>query len=165
MTTQKLQKSPHSKPAVLIIEDNIDEWFLIQWAFSNRFPQLKLVWLMNGEEVIPYLENHCRHDLNLPILITVDLYLPDSREFIPSAHVGIGIIQSLKSHHLYRKIPLVTLSRSAHADDISEAFKYSTNSYVVKPDDHLGWLETINDFSIYWPDLEKEINSQLSNNN
>ena len=149
MNRQEPQETETSKPIILVVEDNPDEWFLIQLNLQKHFPQTQAVWLANADDVIPYLETRSSHEDGLPKLIALDLYLPSSRVYIPSAEEGIGVIQALKSHHMFRQIPLVILSRSAHAHDMSEAFKYAANSYVIKPDDYPGWLDVCTEFHKY----------------
>lgn len=157
---QEPQERTAQKPIILVVEDSADDWVLISRTLRQNFPQLEAVWLINADEVIPYLENRSRHNEELPRLITLDLYLPSSSMYIPTAQVGIRVIQALKSHHLYREIPLVALSHSTHADDISEAFKYSTNSYLIKPDDYSGWLDIFTELRRFWPEAETENKSE-----
>ncbi|CAN5366356.1 response regulator [soil metagenome] len=159
MTRQEPQKAAASKPIILVVEDSADDWVLISRTLRQNMPQLQAVWLINADEVIPYLDNRSRHEEELPKLITLDLYLPSSSIYAPTAQVGIGVIQALKSHHLFRQIPLVTLSWSAHADDISEAMKYSTNSYLTKPNDQAGWLDVLTELRRFWAEPENKAES------
>jgi len=144
-----------NRPTVLVVEDDADEWFLIRWAFCQHLPKTQVIWLANADDVIPYLEDRSRHEEELPKLITLDLYLPSSRQYIPTAQAGIRLIQTLKSHYLYRQIPLVTLSRSEHTDDIAEALKYSTNSYLVKPNDYSRWADVLAELHNVCPELKQ----------
>lgn len=153
---QEPQELTTPKPIILVVEDSSDDWFMIRRTLQQNFPQLEAVWLINADEVIPYLDNRSRHEEELPKLITLDLYLPSSSVYAPTAQVGIWVIQALKSHHVYHRIPLVALSRSSHVDDISEAFKYSTNSYLIKPNDYPGWLDLFTELRRFWPESDPE---------
>lgn len=143
MTLREPQELTASKPFVLVVDDNADDWFMINWTLRQHVQLLEAVWLSDADEVIPFLENRSRHQAELPKLIILDLYLHSSKVDIPSAQLGIRLVQALKSHHLYRQIPLVTLSWSAQADDISEALQYSVNAYLIKPVDQAGWLHIL----------------------
>lgn len=131
------------KSTILVIEDNADDWFFIRWALLRAFPQTEAVWLSKADQVIPYLETCGRQETDLPRLISLDLYLP-------SATAGISLLQALKSHYIYRKIPVVTLSHSTDPSDIAEVFNYSADSYVTKPTDGQGWEETFIKIRNYW---------------
>jgi CheY-like chemotaxis protein len=137
------QTSNLPKPTILVVEDNPDEWFLIRWALLQLFPEIHPVWISKASEVVPYLDACRQREMNLPRLILVDLYMP-------SAQVGLSIIQDIKSNPAYQHIPAVTVSRSNHADDIVSAFTHSANSYIVKPTTYAEWRDGFSLLRTYW---------------
>lgn len=130
------------KVSILVIEDNADQWFLIQWALRERFPEAEAVWLSDAAQVTTYLKA-CEQ--NLPRLILLDLYLPHR-------HHGWSLLESIKTHHVYREIPVVILSHSTDTEDIRESYALRGNSYMVKPIGDENWLDCISSFRQYWWD-------------
>lgn len=131
------------KPQILVVEDNIDEWFLIRWTLVQKYSQAEFNWLADADHVLSYLETLSRQEKEFPKFILLDLYLPSASE-------GIRTLQALKSHRIFRQIPVVVLSRSRNADDISEALKYSSDGYLIKPDSYLEWIDCFQELTKYW---------------
>lgn len=134
---------PQSKPTVLIIEDNTDQWFIIRWALLQRFPEVQAVWKSDLHQAVSYLEACLDGEQQLPKLIFLDLYLPQSS-------TGWTMLRILKTHDIYQQIPVVTLSNSDKPTDINESYKFGTNSYAVKPKGYEEWLACFATFRHYW---------------
>lgn len=143
-TTQTVVRK-RRQSTVLVVEDNEDQWTVIRWALEQRFPEVEPVWAATVTQAMHYLES-CDNDLaNLPRLIFLDLYLP-TRE------AGWHLLQVVKTHYLYREIPVITLSASADREDILESYMLRSNSYMVKPNSLDKWAECISAFRHYWWD-------------
>lgn len=128
--------TPAPTPTILVIEDNVDQWFLTRWALLQRYAKAQTHWLSSANEVIPYLDTCRQTERDLPQMILVDLYLP-------SVQQGLAVLQSLKAHPLYQSIPAITLSWSNGADDITQAFTHSADGYLVKPTGYQDWLVSL----------------------
>lgn len=140
--------SPRRKPAkatILVVEDNADQWFLIQWALEQRFPEVEAIWMTEASQVMAYLETCTQNVRDLPRMVLLDLYLPQRQH-------GWNLLQIIKTHDLYREIPVIMLSQSADAEDISESYALRSNSYIVKPGGQETWLDCISSFRQYWWD-------------
>jgi CheY-like chemotaxis protein len=131
------------KPQILVVEDNIDEWFLIRWTLVQQYRQAEFNWLAEADHVLSYLETLSRQEKEFPKFILLDLYLPSATE-------GIRTLQALKSHRVFRQIPVVVLSRSHDPGDISEALKYSGDSYLIKPLSYSEWIDCFQELTKYW---------------
>ncbi|MVM35525.1 response regulator [Spirosoma sp. HMF4905] len=132
--TELLPQSGARKLTILSIEDKADEWFITRWALLQQFPGAELVWLADPAQVIPHLEACRQREEDLPSLILLDLYLPTST-------VGLTVLQGLKSHPLFHRIPTIVLSRSNHYEDIADVYSHFANSYIVKPTDYHEWVK------------------------
>ncbi len=132
-----------SKPTILVVEDNADQWFLIRWTLLQQFPELEAVWIDEESRVMPYLNASVVNRNELPVLILLDLYLP-------SAAMGYSVLKAIKNHPVYQHLPTIVLSQSADPDDINESFNCATNSYIVKPIRYQDWLEAFSLLRMYW---------------
>lgn len=132
-----------SKPTILVIEDNVDQWFLIRWALLQRFSDAEIVWLSEANRVMPYLESCLQREQDLPRVMLVDLYLPKAEE-------GVNVLQRVKAHPICQRIPAVMLSWSNDAEDIANAFNHSADAYLVKPGNYRDWLSNLSSLDVYW---------------
>lgn len=131
------------KPTVLVLEDNADQWFMIQWAFHQRFPEVEPIWMADPTQAMYYLEACLQDGESIPKLILLDIYLPHYE-------VGLKTLQWLKRHPLVREIPVVILSQSSHLADIKEAYKQGCNCYITKPTRYEHWLDYLTQLRHYW---------------
>jgi CheY-like chemotaxis protein len=131
------------KQTILVVEDNADQWFIIQWALKERFPEVEPIWFSNASQVLMYLECCLENSAQLPKLILLDLYLPNREN-------GWRLLEVVKMHHIYREIPTIMLSRSCDKEDIRESYMLRINSYIVKPDGYEKWLDCFTAFRHYW---------------
>lgn len=143
-TTQTVVRK-RRQSTVLVVEDNVDQWTVIRWALEQRFPEVEPIWVSTVTQAMLYLES-CDKDLSqLPRLIFLDLYLP-------TRDAGWQLLQIVKTHYLYREIPVITISASADREDILESYMLRSNSYMVKPGSLDKWAECISAFRHYWWD-------------
>jgi CheY-like chemotaxis protein len=144
LTTQPSARK-RRRATILVVEDNADQWSVIKWALDERFPEVEPIWASTATKAMLYLES-CDNDLaKLPRLIFLDLYLP-TRE------AGWQLLQVVKTHYLYREIPVITLSASADREDVLESYMLRSNSYMVKPGSLDKWAECMSAFRHYWWD-------------
>ena len=131
---------------ILIVEDNADQWLIIRSALSQRFPEVKPVWVNNKAQAIRYLENHAQNTDECPRLILVDLYLPRSED-------GFELLEFTRQHHFNKKPPIIVLSESTADTDISKVYDLGVFSYIVKPTNYTEWLNCFNSIRRYWWEL------------
>ena len=131
-----------NKATILVIDDNSDQWFIIRWALLNQFPEVEPIWVKEAADALSYLES-CEKIQSLPKLILLDLYLPNRQQ-------GWSLLETIKTHYMYREIPVITLSQSSDKEDVAESYSRRTNSYIVKPGHYQLWLDCIASFRRYW---------------
>lgn len=129
--------------SVLIVEDNDDDWFLTQWALSQIMPQVEIIRVINKEDTLAFLENCFANDVAVPKLILLDLYLPRRED-------GWLLLETIKTHHLFRCLPVIVLSNSQSPEDIEESYYLRGNSFIVKPQDYRKRLSCFKDLYRYW---------------
>ena len=129
---------------MLIIDDNSDQWTIIQTALKEVLPHVKAFWATGVDSAINYLNECINNYENLPSLILLDLYLP-KRE------IGLELIQQLKrKDSMYAHLPVVVLSYSDDRTDIQAMYQTGCASYLVKPTSLEGWRELVEMIKIYW---------------
>ncbi|MCK8495000.1 response regulator [Spirosoma sp. RP8] len=132
-----------SKPTILVIEDNVDEWFLIRWMLSKQFQEAEPVWLSSADQAIAYLNSYGLSEKSLPVMILLDLYLP-------TAEAGLALLESIKANPLFDAVPVITISRSNDGEDRTSAFDRASNDYVVKPANYKDWQQHFSLLINYW---------------
>lgn len=115
---------------ILIVEDNGDDLEIIKRKLRSRNMTARLSVLRDGEEAIYYLQHQKKYsDIEKypnPDLILLDIRMPKIS--------GIEVLETLKSSEdeKLRNIPVVMLTVSTLAKDISESFEGGCTHYIEK---------------------------------
>ncbi|GAB3504331.1 response regulator [Spirosoma knui] len=128
---------------ILVVDDNDDHWFLIRWALLRTLPGVAVYRTKTADETLAYLETCLAEARKLPELILQDLYLPQ-RE------TGWQLLEAIKQHHTFRRLPVVVLSHSDDPKDIEQSYYLRSTSYMVKPVNYADWIRYFEDFRRYW---------------
>jgi DNA-binding response OmpR family regulator len=90
----------------------------------------------DGEKAIDYLSGVVpyadRSKFPVPILMLLDLKLPRKS--------GFEILEWVRGHAAYKKLPVVVRTSSEQSEDINRAYSMGANSYLVKPGNFEGLL-------------------------
>lgn len=139
--------STHYQKAVLLMaEDDDDDYLISLDAFKEIGLDKNLRRVKDGEELMNYLyRNHPYEkvsDAPLPDVIFLDLNMPrkDGRE----------ALKEIKSHPVFRKIPIVILTTSNSPDDILSTYNIGANSFIQKPDSFEQFVELFKTVGDYW---------------
>ena len=139
--------SMENKPAViLLIEDDETHAMLTTIAFEETKINHEIYWVSSGDEALDYLFRRGKFadpkDSPRPDLILLDLRLP-----VVDGH---EILKSIKESNYLKALPVIVLTTSQNADDISKAYSNYANSYLVKPMGSEMFREMINALGTYW---------------
>jgi CheY-like chemotaxis protein len=136
---------------MLLIEDEPNDITLIQHAFAKASLVNPLKIVRDGEEAVKYLAGSedfaDRGRYPLPSLILLDLKLPRKS--------GLEVLQWLRQQPTLKHIPVIVLTSSKESSDISRAYQFGANSYLVKPVSFEGLLELVKSIGMYWMILSK----------
>jgi two-component system, chemotaxis family, response regulator Rcp1 len=113
---------------ILLVEDNPGDIRLIQEAFKESGLCGRLNITRDGEQALAFLRREGEYkDSPRPAFVLLDLNLPrkDGRE----------VLAEIKKEESLRQIPVIILSTSTRAEDISRAYDLHANCYVPKPVD------------------------------
>ncbi|ACO48212.1 response regulator [Deinococcus deserti] len=122
----------------LLVDDNPTDLLLAQEAFEELQPDCTLTCVQSGEEALNFLHS----TPTLPDVILLDINMPGMS--------GFQLLGLLKQEPKLRRIPVVMLSTSAAAKDISEAYSLHASSYMVKSSAFDTFLRQIDAFLKYW---------------
>jgi CheY-like chemotaxis protein len=132
--------------ALLLIEDNQDDVFLMKRALKAARVMNPLYVVEHGQEAVDYLGGAGkfanRESYPLPAVVFLDLKLP----FI-SGHDVLAWIRRQKE---LESLVVVVLTSSNEASDLSRCYSLGANSYVVKPPTSEQLEELAKAFKWYW---------------
>lgn len=132
--------------AILLIEDNEDDVFLMQRALENAAILNKLLVVEDGQQAIDYMAGSGnfsdRSHYPLPTLIFLDLKLPIVR--------GLDVLAWIREKPDFDNTVIVVLTSSNEPKDLNEAYRLGANSYVVKPPTSSQLLDMAKAFKWYW---------------
>lgn len=131
---------------VLIAEDDENDAFLIQRAFSKsgftRMPHI----CRDGLETIAYLEGKAefadRQRFPFPRVLVTDLKMPRFN--------GFELLQWAREHPEFLIIPTIVMSSSDDPSDVKYAYCLGANAYLTKPSSAREMQEAIQSFLTFW---------------
>ncbi|MFW2354186.1 response regulator [Hydrogenophaga sp.] len=133
--------TPASLPPILLVEDNPMDLDLTLRAFNKKKFSNTIQVARDGEEALSFF---VRWDAGeaMPAVILLDINLPKVN--------GLEVLQRLKSHPVYRRIPVVVLTSSRENSDLKTAYDLGVNSYIEKPVSFNKFIEVAEHIELYW---------------
>ncbi len=134
-------KEMNNDHPILLVEDNPVDIDLTLRAFAKNNLKNKIEVARDGEEAIAWIKKWDNGE-PIPIVILLDLNLP--------RYNGLEVLKKLKTHNIYRTIPVIILTTSSEGKDIKTAYNLGANSYIVKPVDLNKFIEVAAQIDLYW---------------
>jgi len=135
-----------SSPSVLIVEDNLDDLYILKRAFRLAGTPNKLHHVDDGQRAIDYLAGMGpyadRSSHPLPSLVLLDLKLPVKH--------GFEVLAWIKEQPSYRGIIVVILTSSSEEKDVAQAYDLGANAFLVKPTSAEKLTEIVRALDIFW---------------
>ena len=132
--------------ALLLVEDNEDDVFLMKRALKSARIVNPLLVVEDGQEALDYLGGAGkfadRDQYPLPAVVFLDLKLP----FI-SGHEVLAWIRRQKQ---LESMVVIVLTSSNEASDLSRCYALGANSYLVKPPTPEQLDDLAKAFKWYW---------------
>jgi CheY-like chemotaxis protein len=133
----------HNVLQVLLVEDNDDDIYMVEEAFS----QAKLVNIVNvvrdGEEALAYLRREGQYkDAIRPGMVLLDINMPKKN--------GFEVLRELKADPAICAIPVVMLTTSEREEDIVSSYGSGACTFISKPVDLDKLKQIANQFEMYW---------------
>jgi two-component system, chemotaxis family, response regulator Rcp1 len=128
---------------ILLVEDNAGEARLAKEALKEGDICNELVIVTDGVQASDFIfKRNQFKDAPTPDLILLDINLPKKN--------GHEVLNEIKNHEDYRKIPVVMLSNSKDEEDIMKAYNSHANCYISKPLDLDQFIDKIKSIKNFW---------------
>ncbi|HEX2976193.1 MAG TPA: response regulator [Bacteroidales bacterium] len=131
---------------ILFIEDDPAHAEITMRNFKKNRITNKVIHLWDGQQALDYLFRQGEYadpeKSPLPHLILMDLRLPKVD--------GLEVLGKIRTNDALKCIPTVILTTSEAEIDVSRAYNYHVNSYLVKPLDFDKFSNLIEAFGFYW---------------
>jgi two-component system response regulator len=140
---------------ILLVEDNphdaeLSIRALKKWDLANH-----LLHVSDGQEALDFLFGTCAYEgrdvSHQPKVVLLDLKLPKLD--------GIEVLRELRADERTKHVPVVVLTSSREDWDITSAYRYGANSYIVKPMNFQSYLDVVGNLGLYW--LKTNISSNI----
>ena len=131
---------------ILLVEDTPEDAEATLRAFKKAGMANPIYHCQDGDDALDYLRNQGKYTdpakAPRPGMILLDLNMPgtDGRE----------VLSEIKADENLRQIPVIVLTTSADERDIQSCYRDGANSYIQKPVDLKGFLESIQRLVDYW---------------
>jgi CheY-like chemotaxis protein len=121
---------------VLLVEDDPGDVLIAREALRASDVDSRLSVVSDGVEALAYLRNKGSYrDAPRPDLILLDLNLPRKS--------GHEVLAEVKADLSLRTIPVVVLTTSRSAEDVTRSYQLHANVYVTKPVDFDDFTEVV----------------------
>ena len=136
----------HRQCTILIVDDDENDIFFVQRAFTEINVHCVFQILKNGQEVVDYLSGNGeyadREKYPLPMMILMDLKMPIMD--------GFQVLAWLRNRPGLKVIPTIVFSSSDIPADITRAYELGANSFMTKSVTYDGLLLKLQTLSQYW---------------
>ena len=132
-------------PMILMVDDDLDDQYLVQEAWLELNLEYELKFASDGEELIELLHKALSGDkklTNLPSLILLDLNMPRKN--------GKKALEEIKRVPELSHIPIVILTTSKDSVDIHHCYSFGAAGFITKPATFKDLLKTIQTVEHYW---------------
>lgn len=128
---------------ILLIDDNSSDVMMFKRALDEVGSESKLTVCEDGNKAMDYLLK-AESDLNAvrPDLIILDLNLPGIS--------GLQLLKFLKTDKILTRIPVIVLTDSDSAQDITDAYNLFANCFIIKPRDSGVFMKYVEYIDNFW---------------
>ncbi len=123
---------------IWLVDDDLEDQFLVQRAFSSITPKVVIQTLDDGDEVVPALTA----SQLLPKLIILDLNM--------ARMDGFETLTALRNRPRFESIPVVVLTTSNNPKDQEMSEQLGAIAYYTKPFHYQGLVDLVNQLATRW---------------
>lgn len=118
-----------SPGAILLVEDNEDDVFLMKHALASAEVSNPVYVVESGQQAVDYLSGSDRFQdrgqYPMPVIVFLDLKLP-----LMSGH---EVLAWVRSQRQLESLLVVVLTSSNEPSDVRRSYSLGANSYLMKP--------------------------------
>ncbi len=120
---------PGQPITVLVVEDDRDDYEMIENCLKKCRNDIKIQWLQDGSRALDYIFQRDKFadpmEYPFPALLFLDIRIPKIN--------GIEIVKIIKEDPNLKILPTIMLSTSASPADVALSYENGANSYIKKP--------------------------------
>ncbi|UQN08627.1 response regulator [Deinococcus sp. QL22] len=124
---------------ISVVDDNISDLMLAEEVFTSFSDQVTITTYQSGKAVLQAMRPA---DAILPDVLLLDINMPQMN--------GFDVLKAMKADERLKLIPVVMLTSSAVAQDVTQAYSLFASSYVVKSVDFENFIEQIESLVAFW---------------
>lgn len=126
---------------ILAADDNPTDRRILQEAFRDIDTTLEVRFVEDGVQLLDYLRGTSK-EAPSPSLVLLDLTMP---------HIdGRKALTAMKTDPRLRPIPVIVLTGSQEANDISSVYDHGGATYVFKPQSFEGLVQVLSTVCQFW---------------
>lgn len=139
-----MQSTRHRGSGVrlFVADDDEDDRTLLEEAFSEINPDLRLEFAIDGADLVEQLSGVSAGD---KLVVVTDLMMPGIG--------GFDTIRNLRGNPRYRSVPIIVLSTSNAERDVDLSYDLGANSVFSKPSTFQELLDIAQIIHNYWLDI------------
>ncbi len=126
------------------MDDSPADIALTREVFRQVVPDLVLDTASDGVEALEHLRGLGEEPSAMPDLILLDLNMPRMG--------GLEVLEHLKDHDVWRRIPVIVLTTSRAEPDIVGTYDRHANSFITKPVGLDEFIDVVTKINGYWLD-------------
>jgi CheY-like chemotaxis protein len=131
---------------IVVIEDSDEDYEVTVWALQSAGVTNKLVRCATAADIDALLEDPAGRATTLggsfPLLVLLDINVPGTDRH--------DTLQRLRGHPFWRCVPVIVISTSSHAIDVSVCYAHGAAGYLLKPLDLDAFAASIQRLAAYW---------------
>jgi CheY-like chemotaxis protein len=128
---------------ILLVEDRTDDAETTMDALRDGRVHNRVHWVNDGEEAMAFLRRQGAYASSpVPDLILLDLNMPRMN--------GLEVLEEIKNHELWKRIPVVMMTASEKEQDILSAYDRHANCYITKPLDIDKFIQAVRSIEDFW---------------
>lgn len=138
---RNLQANELLRPLVLV-DDDSDFHVLLEASLRAAGICEPLVGIQEGRSVIPWLERQMELGSRRPLLVLLDVHLPDRG--------GLDVLKELKENDRFRNTPVMLLTADARDEVLNQALDLGASTAVTKPIDFPALVDLVRSLARYY---------------
>ena len=115
--------STKKKLNITLADDDEDDRYFFELAFSEARMDIKLKMVQDGQELMQALQS----TPELPDIVFLDLNMPRKN--------GMECLREIRGSSILKELIVIIYSTSNNPSDVEDAFIAGANTYIIKPSD------------------------------